>query len=169
MIWHSLILLFLATYISWVISGLAGMSIVLCVLGLLMAIVSILGAVASFNNQQDHSKSTLMYVYVYGVLLLIPIIVLAIVCCFSFENTLTRYVLSFLSRCYTLIVYIYLKKRLIFIIYLWFMFQCLWSALCVIAGTRVILINSESCFVLETQRTTSVEPLSSEVCEYLTL
>ena len=82
----------LAGYLGWVIFKLGTSSSLLVGIGVAMSAVGAAGVVAARKNAQDlkATQSTMMFFYIYGVVLLIPILLLVVVGCFSFDSTLTR-------------------------------------------------------------------------------
>jgi hypothetical protein len=74
-------------YVAWVCFHLYHASILLAVIG---AILSGLGVVGILSARTENYS--LMYTYVYGVVLMTPIILLATVACFSFHDNLTGFV-----------------------------------------------------------------------------
>lgn len=84
-----------ALYLGWVIFQFNALSSLLPVIGIVMTAVGGCGTAAAHQNAKGlvGSQSRVMFVYIYGVILLIPIILLVVVGCFSFNSTLTRYAL----------------------------------------------------------------------------
>jgi hypothetical protein len=82
----------LASYLAWVIFQFHGASCVLPLVGVVMTVVGCVGMAAVRQNAKDlkATQSPVMFVYIYGVILLIPMTLLVVVCCFSFDATLTR-------------------------------------------------------------------------------
>mmetsp|Transcript_13218 Transcript_13218/g.21639 ORF Transcript_13218/g.21639 Transcript_13218/m.21639 type:complete len:429 (-) Transcript_13218:81-1367(-) len=84
----------LSIYLGWVIFQLNAASYLLSVIGLVMTAVGACGIAASTQNAK-HLKATqapAMFIYIYGVILLTPVILLVMVGCFSFDSTLTSFV-----------------------------------------------------------------------------
>ena len=84
----------LTLYLSWEIFQFKGIESLLSinVIGVIMTVVGCVGIAASRKNAKDlkATQSSIMFIYIYGVIMLIPLILLVVVCCFSFDNTLTR-------------------------------------------------------------------------------
>lgn len=84
----------LGVYLGWMILLFSGLSCIPAIIGVFMTMVGCVGFAASRKNAMDlkATQSPIMFVYIYGVILLVPIILLLVVCCFSFDNTLTSFV-----------------------------------------------------------------------------
>lgn len=76
-----------AGYVAWIAYRLQNASIMLAVVALILSIIGIIGLQAARTENY-----TFMYIYVYGVILMTPIILLAAVACFSFHDTLSGFV-----------------------------------------------------------------------------
>ena len=82
----------LGAYIGWMIMKLNDFASLPAVVGVVMTLVACVGLRGCWrcSQEQKSTQSTIMFIYIYGVILLVPIILLLVVCCFSFDNTLTR-------------------------------------------------------------------------------
>jgi hypothetical protein len=75
-----------AGYISYVTDS-CGRLMAIAVVGILLTIVALIGIKASQSEKYDW-----MYIYIYGVLLIIPIVLVSTVCCFAFHDIVDGYV-----------------------------------------------------------------------------